>query len=106
MTKDEWVAYEVENVTNYGQTHLSEFTSHRGRAPEPAPRPEWSGSILDETPGASRMDHINAMTDIVRKYQQRPDAQMANHNRLSEALTAPPRSPTGPTLGRHCAVTG
>lgn len=77
MTKDEWVAYEVENVTKYGQTHLSEFTTRRGRAPEPAPRPEWSGSILDETPGTSRMDHINAMTDIVRKYQQRPDAQIA-----------------------------
>lgn len=81
MTKDEWVAYEVENLTKFGQTDLSEFTTHRGRAPQSqAPRPGWSGSILDEPARPSEWDNINdqinLLGDIVRKYQH-PDTQTA-----------------------------
>lgn len=77
MTKDEWVKYEAENLTKFGQTDLSEFTTHRGTAqPTERPQPGWSGSILDEPREPSVMDNINTLTDIVRKYQ-RPDTQTA-----------------------------
>lgn len=37
MTKSEWVAYETENLRS-GRTDLSEFTTHRGKAPTPVER--------------------------------------------------------------------
>jgi hypothetical protein len=46
MTRDEWVKYETENL-QVGRTDLSEFSTHRGKAPAVKDPYSYSGTILD-----------------------------------------------------------